>query len=74
MLLQHNLPIAVVSICKKRMSFNHLIDTSEKRGRKGDAKFSGSPEIDHKFEFGGLLDRQGCRTSGVPSMFDSLGV
>ena len=52
------LPQADSCIATKIVLFDHLVGACEERGRHGQAKRLGGLEIDHEFEFGGLLDRK----------------
>src|SRR6516225_6268191 len=49
------------ALCQKRtlpVSFDHVIGTRGEPRRDVDPKLFGRLEVDHEFEFGGLIDRQ----------------
>src|SRR5215831_8040115 len=55
------------ALCQKRTfaSFDQLVGAGEYLRRNCEAKHLRCLEVDHEFEFGGLFDRQICRSHAV---------
>jgi hypothetical protein len=49
---------------------DHLVGVGQQRGRDGEVEHSGGLEVDHQFEFGGLLDRQVARFGALENSVD----
>src|SRR5262245_16849554 len=49
-------------------SFDHLVGDREQLGRHVEAERIGGLEVDHQFEFGGLLDREVGRIGAVENL------